>query len=492
MKLTYLIVASLLASVVNIQADSPAASADDALVDGLVQEGLLSHAQADRIREKVDEAEAQTPSSKIALSDAVQKLTFYGDGRLRFDSATQHNHYAAPVVNDRERYRLRLGADYQYADNLKAGFELESGTTDDSANQTFGSTFTKASINVGKIYLRWDPTDWLGLEAGKFTNPWYTTTDMVYSFDLNPEGGAELLNFHPTDNLTVAFNAVQYIYANANESTTTEGINNSDTFIIGNQLPVTWKITKDLTFKIAPGFTFYTGGGNTNYDGGIPTNPTTSGTVGTPPGGSQTVTVSPGTGNSSIDPVFVSPKEADDLAVFSAPGEFNFLLAGVNMRPYWDFEWNTEGKKRIQDVYLDPTASAPTVGTAAGVASQNRALGDNLAWALGLQVGQNKRKGDWSGLIEFRQIGLGAVDQNINGTDYADSYANQQGFKLSTAYNFTDFLTGTVTYYDTWDYKRGLYQSLGGGSATPTTGTTQYLVSAKSVQRVQVDLGWKF
>jgi len=84
------------------------------------------------------------------------------------------------------------------------------------------------------------------------------------------------------------------------------------------------------------------------------------------------------------------------------------------------------------------------------------------------------------------------VDQDINGTDYADSYANQQGFKLSTAYNFTDFLTGTVTFYDTWDYKRGLYQSLGGNTATPSTGTTQYLVSAKSVQRVQVDLGWKF
>ncbi len=31
--------------------------------------------------------------------------------------------------------------------------------------------------------------------AGKFTNPWYTPTDMVYSFDLNPEGGAELLSY---------------------------------------------------------------------------------------------------------------------------------------------------------------------------------------------------------------------------------------------------------------------------------------------------------
>jgi hypothetical protein len=492
MKLTYIIVATSLITGYSLHADTSAASADDALVDGLVQEGLLSHAQADRVRAKIDQAEEQTPASKIALSDSVKKLTFYGDGRLRFENIDQHNHYVAPTVYDRERYRLRIGADYQYSDNLKAGFELESGTVDDSANQTFGSTFTKASINVGKIYLRWDPTDWLTLDAGKFTNPWYTTTDMVYSMDLNPEGGAELFTFHPTDSLTVGLTAVQYLYIDANESTTTPGLNNNDVQIIGEQIPVTWKITKDLTFKVAPGFTFYTGGGNTNYDGGVPTNTSVGSATNTTPATLQAVTLTGGTANSAVDPVFVSPKEADDLAVFSAPGEFNFLLAGVNMRPYWDFEWNTEGKKRIQNVYLDPTASAPSVGSPASVASQNRALGDNLAWALGLQVGQNKKKGDWSGLIEFRQIGLGAVDQNINGTDYADSYANQEGFKLATAYNFTDFLTGTVTFYDTWEYKRGLYQSLGGNNSTPAVGSTQYLVSEKALQRVQVDLGWKF
>jgi hypothetical protein len=458
--------------------------ADDALVDSLVQEGLLTHEQAERVRARVHEAsEEETPASKIALSDAVKKLTFYGDGRLRFENIDQHNHYQAVSLNDRERYRLRLGADYTYSDHFKAGFELESGTTNDSANQTFGGMFTKASINVGKIYLRYDPVDWLTLYAGKFTNPWYTTTDLVYSYDLNPEGGAELFTFQPTANLTVGFNAVQYLYVDANEGTSTPNLNNNDVQIIGNQIPVTWKITKDVTLKVAPGFTFYTGGGNTNYGTAVPVNFTTSGTTGT---------VYAGTGNSSSDPVFQSPREADDLAVVSIPGEFNFKVAGIPVRPYWDFEWNTEGHERIQHVYLDQTASAPSAGTAASVASQNRALNDDLAWATGVQVGQNKKKGDWSGLLEFRQIGLGAVDQNINGTDYADSYANQEGIKLASAYNFTDFLTATVTFYDTWDYKNNLYQSLGGTSATPATGSTQYLVSEKASQRVQVDLGWKF
>jgi hypothetical protein len=494
MKYTYFVAITMLIYGLNLRADTPASNADEALVDALVQEGLLTHDQAARVRSKINQAEEETPASKIALSDAVQKLTFYGDGRLRFENIDQHNHYEAPVVNDRERYRLRIGADYQYADNLRAGFELESGTTDDSANQSFGASFTKASINVGKIYLRWDPVDWLTLDAGKFTNPWYTPTDLVYSFDLNPEGGAELFTFHPTDDLTLGLTAVQYLYIDANESTTAPGLNNNDVQIIGNQIPVTWKITRDVTFKAAPGFTFYTGGGNTDYGSNVATSTSISATH-TTPATAGTATVYGGTANSSVDPVFVSPREADDLAIVSLPGEFDFLVDGVAVRPYWDFEWNVEGRKRIQDVYLDPSASGPTVGTAASVASQNKALGgfgDDLAWAAGVQVGQNKRKGDWSGVAEFRQIGLGAVDQNINGTDYADSYANQQGLKFSTTYNFTDFLTGTATFYDTWDLKNGLYQSLGGGNATPAAGTTQYLVSEKSEQRVQVDLGWKF
>jgi hypothetical protein len=479
----YLIGIMMVASSLGLHAES-GSNADDALVDSLVQEGLLTHEQAERIRARVHEAsEEETPASKIALSDSVKSLQFYGDGRLRFENINQHNHDAAISLNDRERYRLRIGADYTYSDHFKAGFELESGTTDDSANQTFGGMFTKASINVGKIYLRYDPTDWLTFYAGKFNNPWYTTTDLVYSYDLNPEGGAELFTFQPTANLTVSFNAVQYFYIDANEGSTLPNVSNNDVQIIGNQIPVTWRITKDVTMKFAPGFTFYTGGGNTNYGTAVPVNFTTSGTTGT---------VYAATGNSSTDPVFQSPREADDLAVVSLPGEFDFKVAGIAVRPYWDFEWNAEGRERIQHVYLDPTGSAPSAGTAASVAAQNRALNDDLAWAVGVQVGQNKRKGDWSSLLEFRQIGLGAVDQNINGTDYADSYANQEGFKLSGAYNFTDFLTGTVTFYDTWDYKKNLYDSLGGTSATPVTGSTQYLASEKSVQRVQVDLGWKF
>ena len=539
------------------------AQSDSALLDALVKKGVLSDQEAKEIRTDDAKEYATTPAGKLSMGDYIKNLTFYGDGRLRFDSYAQNNYNSnSKNVNDRFRYRVRLGADYTYSDNLKAGVELTSGTADDTANQTLGSTFTDASINVGRIYIQYAPTDWLTLTGGKFANPWYTTTDMTWSNDLNPEGAAEIFSWtiplggsvvsDPKDlndpkaiphvasdsSITIGLNAMQYLYVDSNQGTQANGNgiiqSNNNIGIIGNQIPVTWKIKKDFSAKVAPGFTFYTGGGNTDYQGGVPTNYTNAGT---PPGPISVY----GTANSSSDPVFVSPREADDLNIVSVPGEVDFKIGKVAFRPYWDFNWNVTGKQRVQSVYLDgggtygaaantttattvvtsvtgvgkpaltsvtSTTTAPLIPTATNgygsvapngkpastVAAQNSALGDNLAWAVGLQIGQNKKKGDISGLAEFRQIGLGAVDPNINGTDFANSYSNVEGLKFAAAYNFTDFLTGTVTFYQDWAYKNNLYNALGGAgtNTAPTAGTTQYLVSAKAVQRVQVDLGWKF
>jgi hypothetical protein len=486
-----------------------AQTSEDPVLDLLVRKGLVSQQEADGARAQAREEADKKPVSPVTslLGAGVQKIVFYGDGRLRFENIDQHNHYAALSLTDRERYRLRFGADYLYSQNFKAGVELESGTADDSANQTLGGTFSKASLNVGKIYLQYQPLEELTLVAGKFSNPWYTTTDLVYAFDLNPEGGAELFSYtiplgagttRPTfdardartrgssdSSITIGLNSIQYLYVDSNEGTL--NVPNNDVYILGEQIPLTWKINRDLTVKVAPGFTLYTGGGNVDFGSNVATNSSVTG---------FTPSFAAGTANSSNDPVFYSAREADDLAVFSAPGEFNFQVGGVPFRPYWDFEWNTEGRQRIQNVYLQTSSfqGGVSTGISAAAAAQNRGLSDNLAWALGLQVGANKKRGDWSLTGEFRQVGLGALDSNINGVNFGDSYPNQEGFKFAGAYNFTDFLTGTVTFFDTWDYKDHLYQALGGTSAAPsnTTAATLYLVGERSSQRLQVDLGWEF
>ena len=129
-------------------------------------------------------------------------------------------------------------------------------------------------------------------------------------------------------------------------------------------------------------------------------------------------------------------------------------------------------------------------------------MGDYIAWLAGVKVGQNKKKGDWSLQADYRQVGLGSIDPNLNDSDWGDSYLNQEGVKVMSTYNFTDFLLGSITVYDTWAYKSSLLNGDPGQNptglplVTGVTGTTAdgmtNLAGLSQSQRVDVDLMWKF
>jgi len=464
------------------------AQSDGALLDALVRKGLLSDQEAEDIRASEIKDYNQSAASKLSISNHITNLKLYGDVRARFEyldetpqNKTLNNADPNITTTTRNRYRFRVGADYTFTDNFTAGFELESGTAADSANQTFGNGFGKFGINVGLIYLQWKATDWLTLTGGKQRNPLYTT-DLVWDPDINPEGASEVLSFHPTDDLSIGLTAGQFIYADNNENgnsslvkntPNTGNVDKSDVWMFAGQIPVQFNFDKDTFIKEAPGFTAYLAGGNTNL----------SSNVGAWNGSSVT---------------YVDYHAADHLAIFTAPGEFDWKAWDQPFKIYWDFAYNTQGRERIQNTYFygAPTDNAFTTA----FRRENQTLGDNIAWVAGLQVGQNKKKGDWSIKGDFRQVGLGAIDPNLNDSDWGDSFLNQQGVKVQSSYNFTDFLTGTVTYINSWNYKANLFvnsgtgaiPSAGGTALNGETATAYALAAANTTQRVEVDLQWKF
>ena len=114
---------------------------------------------------------------------------------------------------------------------------------------------------------------------------------------------------------------------------------------------------------------------------------------------------------------------------------------------------------------------------------------DNLAWLVGLQLGQNKKQGDWSLFGNFRQVGLTSIDPNINDSDWALSNLNMQGFKFGLAYNVTDYAVFAVTGYVTWNLTENLY---GGAANSPANLTGAGIARANAVNVVQVDLNVQF
>jgi hypothetical protein len=223
------------------------AQSDGALLDALVKKGVLSDQEAEDIR--ADEAKdyATTPAGKLAISDYVTQIKLYGDARsvgsIWMKSRRLGSTTTGDNIDERSRYRLRIGADYTFTDKFSGGFELETNTANDSANQTLGNQYGKFAINVGLAYLQWKPADWLTLVGGKQRNPLYTT-DLVWDPDINPEGASETLSWTtPVDfgssapastdpkamapapepstmSLTIGLTMFQGIYADSNEFAT--------------------------------------------------------------------------------------------------------------------------------------------------------------------------------------------------------------------------------------------------------------------------------
>lgn len=422
-----------------------------ALVEALVKKGVLTDQEGEEIRADLTKEYASTSAGKLNVSSHIKQLRIYGDGRWRYEynSTDAQNGSSGNSHTWRARYRIRLGIDYSFTDQFSGGFELESSTQNDGAMQTIGSGFGKFSINVGLLYLTYKPWDFATLTGGKIKNPFYTT-DMLWDPDVNPEGAAEMFSWKAEDNLTVGLTMGQFNYTENTDSGSGNNAN-KDSWIFGAQAPVNWKVSKDVTAIVAPSVYVWTPGSTASM--------TNSGTT-------------PNTGS----PAFLSNNGASYLNIIAAPGEVGFKMFGKKSKFYWDLVYNLTGTDRIREAYL--------VGAPLAYRNANLDLSDSAAWLVGLKIGENKKKGDWAISGDFRQVGLGSTDPNLADSEWGNGYPNQQGVKLTAAYNFTDFFTGGVNYYTTWNYKESL--------VLPSSAAGSSLTQANATQRFQVEATWKF
>ena len=116
-----------------MSAEASAQSAD-ALIDKLVQKGILSVKEANELREEADKNFKESYTVKTGMPDWVNQLKFSGDVRLRYESfmsdAGLEDTPGGPLNEftdrNRWRYRLRFGATVTMFDNLEAGLRFTS------------------------------------------------------------------------------------------------------------------------------------------------------------------------------------------------------------------------------------------------------------------------------------------------------------------------------------------------------------------------------
>jgi hypothetical protein len=97
----------------------------------------------------------------------------------------------------RMRLRARYGADVEFDDSWSTGFRLASGTLNDpsSESQTVGDEFGRYTVGFDEAWLRWSGRtatkfDYLDAEGGRFLNPFFSPTELVYARELAFDGAA--------------------------------------------------------------------------------------------------------------------------------------------------------------------------------------------------------------------------------------------------------------------------------------------------------------
>jgi len=266
------------------------ASEVDVLVDKLVKKGVLSKSDANEVLKEVRETQETQWQEKDkeraevikatkdaikkdnptlfagGIPDWVRKMQLKGDLRLRYehiqrDVDTNFGKGQKKYVDvDRYRYRLRLGVVTKVTDDVDVGFGFASGTADPrSANQSFQKEFSKGQLNIDYAYARYKPYSWLTLQGGKFENPLWRPSELIWKDDIRPDGAAILFTYDALPNLNLFTNIGAFIIDSQNttylsNSTKDHSLHSDDPCMLVFQPGSKYSFTDSIYFKNALSF----------------------------------------------------------------------------------------------------------------------------------------------------------------------------------------------------------------------------------------------
>jgi len=254
---------ALFAGAATLAALAPQAHAQssDALIDKLVDKGILTADEAKDLREESDQNFKTALQAKTGMPDWVTSYKIGGDFRGRFDQITAPNNNTY-VSRDRFRYRLRFGIVANMLDNMEVGFRLGSGDAQGgtsanglgqgnplSNNTTMQNNDTKKNIYIDTAYAKWTAInngEWLlAATIGKMENP-FLFTPMVFDPDLTPEGAAITGAYTINDQHTIAFTGAAFVQDEIASST-------QDPAMYGGQVLLNSKWTPKLSSSVGGG-----------------------------------------------------------------------------------------------------------------------------------------------------------------------------------------------------------------------------------------------
>ncbi len=138
---------------------------------------------------EVDLAKSEIAAVRKQSASAswADRVSWNGDFRYRYEEIDQQDR------DERTRHRIRARAALiaRLPSDVEVGLGMATGGDDPvSTNQTLGGGGSTKDLRLDLAYFKWNATDQLYLQAGKYKNPWQAPqkSALIFDGDFRPEG----------------------------------------------------------------------------------------------------------------------------------------------------------------------------------------------------------------------------------------------------------------------------------------------------------------
>jgi hypothetical protein len=469
-------------------AAAAAASPSDSKFVSYVPDIVKRQIREDLRREVMTQAQREGWASPGKYPEWASRIRLYGDFRARwegirhpdpggfnddkggiidynaintgspYDLSDITNPDFAPSYNttqnrNRARLRARLGLDADLFEGFTAGFRIGTGSDNSpvSTNQTLGGSggnFSKYALWLDRAFVRYEPfkSPWLTtvkdaptitLTGGRFDNPFWAPTDLMWDNDLGFDGIAVQARQEVVSGFTPFVVAGAFPIFNTSldfSSTEPAKFKSQDKYLFGGQLGFHWQADPQIAVTLAAGIFEFN---NVQRRLSSPCNVLVLANCDTDhlrPSFAQK-------GNSysilrDIIPADQQNPEANQLQYFGLVSKFRPLVASGR----WDFAhfapthivldveyiWNTMFNKTLME-RLAINNRGPDVGEDPGPFE-----GGNMGWLARITVGHTKltQFGDWNVHVGYKYLESDATLDAFVDSDFGLGGTNLKGYFL--------------------------------------------------------------
>ena len=496
-----------------VAADAALASSQDVVVTHVpepVKERMREEIKADLLAE----AKAGKWGGLPAADDWTRKFRFNGDLRFRYEGTVfpegNDNTGAFPDFNrintgdpfdiagtdfspqwnaDEERHRFRIrarfGTEIDLGDGLTAGLRAATGNDSSpvSTNQTMGSSggnFSKYSLWLDRAYLRYEldeetppalapvPSDpknpvpqplpavardidsSLALAVGRFDNPFFRTSEIMYDNDLGFDGFSLQARHEIAEGVTPFVNAGIFPIYNTDFNFATNNpdkFESTDKWLYGGQIGLDLRREKKIAAKFGVGYYQFDNVEGELSDPYLPLSTKDAGnTDATRPSYAQKGNTYMALRNIIPDPLN-NYGTSMQYQYFGLASKFEVLdyNARIDLNYFEPFQISLLGEYSKNLAFDQADIETKAINNR-GPLAEGQTLGafegGDTAWNLALQIGSGTMQegGDWYASFGYRYVESDAVVDAFADSDFGLGGTNVEGFTVGAGVAITPAL----------------------------------------------------